>query len=77
VKASSGHAEARLVIRTELRLGVRAGSPAWPIEVTLADRRAMVHPMLLGREALAGRVVVDPAVEYALGDVKEPSALYT
>jgi hypothetical protein len=76
VTASSGHSESRLVIRTELRLGIRAGSPAWPIEITLADRRAMVHPMLLGREALAGRALVDPAVEYALGGVAEPAALY-
>ena len=76
VTASSGHAEVRPVIRTELRVGVRAGSPAWPVEITLADRRAMAHPMLLGREALAGRALVDPALEYVLGVVSEPSALY-
>ncbi len=77
VTASSGHAETRPVIRTELRLGVRVESPAWPIEVTLADRRAMVHPLLLGREALAGHVIVDAGVENSLGLITEPAALYS
>ena len=77
VTASSGHGEARPVIRTELRLGVRADSPAWPIEVTLADRRAMRHPMLVGRQAIAGRVTVDPGLENAVGVVAEPALFYS
>jgi hypothetical protein len=76
VTASSGHTETRPVIRTEMRLGVRAGSPAWPIELTLADRRAMQHPLLLGRQALAIRVLVDAGAENTLGEVSEPAALY-
>ncbi len=76
VTASSGHTEKRAVIRTELRLGISIDSPAWPIEVTLADRRAMRHPLLLGREALAGRVLIDPALENELGTLAEPAVLY-
>jgi ribosomal protein S6--L-glutamate ligase len=77
VTASSGHAETRPVIRTELRLGISVESPSWPIEVTLADRRAMTHPMLLGREALAGHVVVDAGLENTLGTIAEPATLYS
>lgn len=76
VTASSGQGERRVVIATTLRLGVRADAPVWPIEVTLADRSAMRFPMLLGREALAGRVVVDPAASFLLGPVAVPRAFY-
>ncbi len=77
VTASSGHGEWRRVVRTTLRLGPRADAPAWPIEVTLADRTRMRYPMLLGREALAGRLLVDPAAEYLLGEIAHPRAFYT
>jgi hypothetical protein len=76
VTASSGHGETRRVVRTLLRLGVRTDAPAWPVEVTLADRRAMRYPMLLGREALAGRLLVDPAAEHLLGEIVDPRAFY-
>lgn len=76
VRSSSGHEETRLVIRTPLRLGLRVGAPTWPVEVTLADRSPMLHPMLLGREALAGRLLVDAAAEYLLGDVADASVFY-
>ena len=35
-------------------------------EVSLTDRRGMLFPMLLGRTALAGRFVIDPALSYTL-----------
>jgi hypothetical protein len=76
VTSSSGHAEHRVVIRVLLRLGVRADAPAWPVEVTLTDRRKMRFPMLLGREAMAGRVVVDPGASFLLGTLDRASDLY-
>jgi len=55
VRSSSGHADQRLVIVTELELlGER-----WPIELTLANRDQMGFRMLLGREAFRGRCLVD------------------
>ena len=55
VTSSNGSTESRPVITTDLALfGKR-----WPIEITLTRRSNMRFPMLLGREAMAGRAVVD------------------
>ena len=56
VKNTSGLVESRYVIREQLVLG----DQQWPIELTLTNRDAMGHRMLLGREAMVGRVLVDP-----------------
>ena len=77
VTSSSGHTETRIVVGVVLRLGVRSDAPEWPIEVTLTDRRGMRFPMLLGREAMAGRVLVDSGASFLLGAPDRPSALYT
>ena len=76
VADSSGHSELRFVISTMLRLGVRSDVPSWPIELTLADRSTMQLPMLLGREAMAGRIVVDPSRIYSIGRVDRPKDFY-
>lgn len=64
VKSSNGVASKRYVIRTPMTLGDRT----WTIEVTLANRDSMGYRMLLGREAMRDRVLVDPGVETRLGD---------
>ena len=76
VTDSSGHAELRFVISAMLRLGVSVDAPSWPIELTLADRTTMQLPMLLGREAMAGRLLVDPAILYHLGSLVRPKDFY-
>ena len=70
VRNTSGISETRYVIREELVLGKQR----WPIELTLTNRDAMDYRMLLGREAMVGRVLVDPEGSHQLGDV-EPSQL--
>ncbi|MDX1530375.1 MAG: RimK/LysX family protein [Rhodothermales bacterium] len=72
VTSSSGHDEHRVVIRTPLQLG----DQTWPVEVTLTDRRTMRLRMLLGRQAMEGRLLVDPAASYLHGVVKQPAHLY-
>lgn len=56
VKSSSGVGELRAVIETRIAVGGRE----WPIEVSLTSRDEMRFRMLIGRAALAGRVVIDP-----------------
>ena len=56
IRSSSGHVEDRYVVRTFVKLG----RETWPIELTLANREEMEFRLLLGRDALAGKVVIDP-----------------
>ena len=72
VKSSNGQVQARPVIVTHASIGGRR----FPLEVTLANRDAMGFRMLLGREALRGRFLVDPAASYLGGkpDKKKPAA---
>lgn len=63
VKSSSADTEKRVVITTDIRLAGRQ----WPIKLTLTDRSEMTYMMLLGREAMEGRVIVDPEFDYLLG----------
>ena len=65
VKSSSGVSETRYVIGAT----IKAGNEAWDIELTLANRDSMGYRMLLGREAMSGRMLVDPSISFALGEV--------
>ncbi len=64
VTDSGGHRNERIFIRTLLQLPT---GPAWPIEINLTQRRNMLFPMLLGRTALRGRCLVEPARSFLLG----------
>jgi hypothetical protein len=55
VRNPGGRGQLRVLIRTEIEL---AGQ-RWPIDLTLTNRSEMRFRMLIGREALAGRVLVD------------------
>lgn len=57
VRSSDGRVQTRYVIRTVLRIG----DAEWPIDLTLSRRDDMGFRMLLGREAIRGRFIVDPA----------------
>lgn len=63
VKSSTGISEKRYVIKVPLVLG----GAMWDIELTLSNRDSMGHRMLLGREAMAGRVLVHPDADCLCG----------
>ena len=63
VKSSGGHETHRPVIRTDVELMGRR----WPVELTLVSRDAMGFRMLLGRQAIRGRFLVDSEHSYLAG----------
>lgn len=56
VRSSTGHRTRRPVVITRLVIG----TAAWPVEITLVRRDLMGFRMLLGRQALRRRALVDP-----------------
>ena len=62
VKSSNATKQTRYVIETDISI---AGMQ-WSIELTLTDRSEMKYLMLLGREAMSGRLIVDPEHEFLL-----------
>lgn len=67
IKSSSGNKEKRYVISEQLSLGYRV----WPIELTLANRDSMGYRMLLGRQAMNERILVDPSADFCHGELGE------
>ncbi len=63
IRSSNGMTEDRPVIVLDMTMG----GHTWPVEVTLTDREQMAYRMLVGREALSGRILVDPSRSHVLG----------
>ncbi|MDP0489700.1 MAG: RimK/LysX family protein [Verrucomicrobiota bacterium JB023] len=64
VKSSTGVGRMRIFVRTKFR------SPRgleWQVDLSLADRREMQFPLLIGRRALKSRFVVDTSRSHLLG----------
>jgi len=55
IQSSSGHVTVRPVVETMLSLG----GFHWPVEMTLTSRSQMQLPLLIGRNALEGRCLID------------------
>ena len=64
VKSSSGNSELRYVIKTVLSIAENT----WEVELTLTNRDSMGHRMLLGRQAMSGKMLVDPESSFLLGE---------
>ena len=62
IKSSSGERQTRYVIETPIVMR----NQKWDILITLSDRSSMSYLMLLGRQAMNGRIIVDPEQEYLL-----------
>ncbi|WP_217706483.1 ATP-dependent zinc protease [Salinivibrio sp. EAGSL] len=63
VRDSGGHEQLRYVIQTT----IKARTLCYPIEMTLTARDNMRFRMLLGRTAMAGKIIVDPMSSFLLG----------
>ncbi|MGE3714289.1 MAG: 30S ribosomal protein S6--L-glutamate ligase, partial [Alphaproteobacteria bacterium] len=74
VRSSSGEKESRPVIRTQLVLG----GERWEIEISLTNRDSMGYRMLLGREAMKERVLIDPNTSFCVGsrDIEQVKTYY-
>jgi len=57
IKSSTGVSEKRYVIKTTLKIGEHN----WDIKISLANRDSMGYRMLLGREAMKDRMIIDPS----------------
>lgn len=67
VKSSSGNSEIRFVIKTILSIA----DDEWEIEITLTNRDSMGYRMLLGRQAMSGKMLVDPEAKCLFGEPLE------
>ena len=65
VKSSNGQAERRYLIKTALELG----ADSWEIELTLTDRALMNYQMLIGRQGMQSRLLVDPAESFLVSNL--------
>ena len=63
IRSSNGLTEKRYVIETRLKLGKRR----WKIELTLTNREDMDFRVLLGRDAIKRKFMIDPNASYLLG----------
>lgn len=59
---SGGKSSERFIIRTTLWIG----DMRWPIELSLINRDEMGFRMLLGRQALRHKLLIDPAKSFTL-----------
>ncbi|MCD8499741.1 MAG: RimK/LysX family protein [Gammaproteobacteria bacterium] len=66
IMSSNGHKEHRYIILTSLRLG----NTIQTIQLSLSNRDPLTFRLLLGREALAKRVLIDPSTPYRQGIYK-------
>lgn len=64
VRSSSGQQTSRPVVISPILIG----SDRWPIEITLVRRDLMGFRMLLGRQAVRGRYLVDPGRSFLRGE---------
>ncbi len=62
IKSSTGDMQKRYVIETNIVMA----DQTWSILLSLSDRSSMSYLMLLGRQAMNGRIIVDPEKEYLL-----------
>ena len=71
VRSSSGQMELRPVVRTILKIS----NFQWEIDLNLTNRDSMGMRMLIGREALETKALVNPAHKFLLGKKSKEAIL--
>lgn len=71
IMSSSGHIEHRCVILTTVVIA----NQQWEMEVTLSNRDPLRYRLLLGREALNSRVLIDPNLSCHQKKIRRKKAL--
>ena len=72
IMSSNGHKEHRYIIMTDITLGEHI----YNIELSLSNRDPLTFRMLLGREALNKRMIVDPSLTSGQGKYKRAAILH-
>lgn len=74
IMSSNGHKERRFVIAAQLNIADKS----WEVELTLSNRDPLRYRMLLGREAMKGRVLINPSLSCHQGQVtkKQLQSIY-
>jgi hypothetical protein len=67
VKSSNGFSELRPIIEIMIQVGIHK----FPVETTLTNRTDMGVPMLLGRNSVKGRFIVNPARSFIVSRMKK------
>ena len=67
VKSSNGFSELRPIIEIVIQVGIHR----FPVETTLTNRTDMGVPMLLGRNSVKGRFIVNPARSFIVSRIKK------
>ncbi len=67
IKSSTGNKENRYIIKTTLKLNELTTD----IEISLTNRDSMGYRMLLGREAMVGKMLVDPESSFLQGSFSD------
>lgn len=69
IKSSTGTREMRYVVKTHIKVN----EDAWEVEISLTNRDSMGYRMLLGREAMKGKMLVDPESSFLFGSLDKES----
>jgi hypothetical protein len=67
VKSSNGFSELRPIVEIMIQVGIHK----FPVETTLTNRTDMGVPMLLGRNSIKGRFIVNPARSFIVSRLKK------
>lgn len=67
VKSSNGFSELRPIVEIMIQVGIHK----FLVETTLTNRTDMGVPMLLGRNSIKGRFIVNPARSFIISRIKK------